>query len=164
MAKNNPATLEEVVDVWEELAEPDSREAILKELFEQGVDLQGILHYLSGLETIYRTSAINRGEDIVKVLIKENNPLLNPVKMLPKGIPHTCKPVLLVAIGSRVYEDVEKRILQAIAHVFAACPETTKTVIFWAAKWDSVPWLKYRTYFNTMVVLKLFGANPLLLY
>lgn len=161
--KDNPDSTREE---WGAVTEPEDGEAILTELCNQGVDLPGILHYLSGLETaIYTTPAANRGEAMVKALIKEDNPLFHLVTMLPRGIPTKCKPVLLVAVGSRMYEDVEKRILQAIAHVFAASPNTTKTVIFWAAKWNSIPWLKYRTYFNnTMVVLKTFGANPILLH
>lgn len=167
MAKGNPDSIpeDEVVSILGELTEPEDIGAILTELFKQEVDLRGILHYLSGLETtICRTPVVKYGEKMVGVLIGENNTLLDPVNTLPRGIPSTCRPVLLVAVGSRVYEDVEKRILQAIAHVYAACPGTTKTVIFWAAKWNGVPWLKYRNYFkSTMVVLKVFGANPILL-
>ncbi len=166
MAKNNPDFIpEEVVSTLGELTELEDIGAILTELIREEVDLQGILHYLSGLETtIYGTPVVKYGEKMIGNLIGGNNILLNPVNTLPSGIPGRCRPVLLVAVGSRVYEDVEKRILQAIVHVYAACPGTTKAVIFWAAKWNGVPWLKYRNYFKgTLVVLKIFGANPILL-
>lgn len=82
--------------------------------------------------------------------------------VIPGGVPGGCHETLVVAIGHR--DDVEKRILQALAHVNIICKDRTKYIVFWAVVWDTLAWKKYREGFkNVTTILQPHLAEPITL-
>ena len=79
----------------------------------------------------------------------------------PLGHPGPCREILLVVIGTN--NDVEKRILEAIEHIYAKCAGITKYVVFYAARWNQVSWIQHKNSFGTniTVVLKMPLAPPI---
>lgn len=127
-------------------------------------DIANILGILSNTESIFLENprTYQRGEDMIDSL--RNSYQGQRINVIPDGMSGECQQVLLVAIGKRKDEDVEKRILQAIEHINVRCLGITKYVIFWAAKWESMAWMKHRDSFkNAIVILKLFGIDPVIL-
>ena len=126
--------------------------------------IAGILGSLSEMEGILleEPDTCRRGEDIVERIFRDRNYYGGqPINVIPGGVPGKCERVLIVAVGSRTYEDVERRILQAIEHIHVKCSGITSYVIFWAAKWDSTAWMEHAGSFrNITVILKSFRANP----
>jgi hypothetical protein len=127
-------------------------------------DVAGILTSLSEMEGTFleEPDTCRRGEDIVRRIFHERRFCAGqPINVIPGGVPGKCEPILIVAVGSRTYEDVQKRILQAIEHIHVKCSGITKYVVFWAAKWDSTAWMEHAGSFkNITVILKLFRVNP----
>jgi len=104
------------------------------------------------------------GEDIVDAVLDNNYLGGHPINVIPGGESGVCHPTLLVAIGARAYEDIEKRILQAVEHIYVNCSGKTRFVLFWAAKWDLSTWKQHEHSFKGVtVILKPFGGSPSLL-
>jgi hypothetical protein len=127
-------------------------------------DVAGILASLSEMEStlLEEPDTCRRGEDIVEKIFDERRYYGGqPINVIPGGVPGKCEPILIVAVGSRTYEPIQERILQAIEHIHVKCSGITRYVIFWAVKWDSTAWMKRAGSFkNITVILKLFGVNP----
>ena len=135
-----------------------------KERWDVPPDIARILDSLGEMEDILseEPNTCRKGEDIARRIFGENGYFNGEdINAIPCDVPGKCKRVLVVVIGSRTYEDVEKRILQAIEHINVKCPGITRYVIFWALKWDSKAWIKHANSFsNVTVILKSFGAYP----
>lgn len=122
-------------------------------------EVREILASLDAIErdVIREPTVLGRGETLVKETLSS---VSHSVNVIPGGVPGPCHRILIVVIGSSGNEDVEKRILEAVEHVFAKCRET-RFVIFWAAQWIGTAWMRHADSFrNVESILKQFGANP----
>jgi|GEM_PF-3464418 len=99
------------------------------------------------------------GEKIIKKLFPEERSIFKgqPINVIPQiGTLGPCASILFVAIGKR--DRIKERILEAIEHVSVKCKDTTKYVIFYAALWDTIIWLKHMGSFkklNIITILKI---------
>ncbi|MDG6912818.1 MAG: hypothetical protein JRN35_07035 [Nitrososphaerota archaeon] len=67
--------------------------------------------------------------------------------LIPSDTVHGCRRTLVVCIGR--HDDVEERIKQAENHLANSnCGETTETLVFWAAMWDSGAWWRHARSFK----------------
>lgn len=67
--------------------------------------------------------------------------------LIPSATMRGCHPTLVVCVGRQ--DDVEERIKQAASHLTDThCGGTTKTVVFWAATWDSGLWWRHAPAFK----------------
>ena len=107
------------------------------------------------------------GKEIVKRFLLDRKFLhdTTTVNLIPMGRPGHCHQSILVVIGSNDFDKVEMRILEALEHLYAKCPEVTEFVVFWAVTWNGEAWSKHSRYFDhCLVMLKIFGAPPVSLY
>jgi hypothetical protein len=135
-----------------------------KERWDIPQDVAGILTSLSEMEGTFSEEprTCRSGEAIVRRIFNDGRFYGGQaINVIPSSVSGMCERILIVAIGSSPYEDVQKRILQAIEHIHVKCSGITKYVIFWAAQFNSTAWMKHAGSFkNTTVILKLFGVNP----
>ena len=91
-----------------------------------------------------RTENLSNGKRIVEKLFPKqgttSHVLHTDINIIPSDGSGDCTETLLVAIGRN--DDCEKRLLEAIEHIFVTCVGT-KYVVFYAAEWDSVSWLRH---------------------
>ena len=110
------------------------------------------------------TGWYDRGEWMIDKLSEKDCSEGYPINVIPEGESGECHDKLIVAIGNRRGEDIEKRILQALEHVHIKCPGRTNTVIFWTAKWDISIWSeKKHSFSGVKVILKQLGSDPTIL-
>ena len=84
-----------------------------------------------------------KGIDLA-VFLEHGHSGLSPTEydLIPSDTMHGCHPTLVVCVGRQ--DDVEERIKQAANHLAPThCGGTTKTVVFWAATWDSGAWWRH---------------------
>ncbi len=128
-------------------------------------EVKWILERLDEIEKdiLEEPGTCERGEDIIGRAFRDRN-IEGSINVIPGGKPGKCHTSLLVAIGRRTYEDIEKRILQAADHIHTRCPGVTQFVIFWAVKWDYFLWMSHASSFRGVItILKPFGARPTVL-
>lgn len=83
----------------------------------------------------------------------------NYINIIPGNKQGDCQENLLVIIDSN--NNINNLLDKAIQHI-SNCPKT-KYIIFYAAKWDSLKWIKKEKDFkNIPIILKLVGAEPLI--
>lgn len=134
-------------------------------------EIAGVLEGLTKRERVFEQDPEipKSAEDIIQKGLPGDSISNYPVNVIPGDTPGKCRDVLIVAVGSAQqskYEYVDRRILQAIEHVYAKCPQDTKFVIFWTENWDTTTWRNHVDSFKgkgVTVVLKLFGHYPKLL-
>ncbi|MEM2100561.1 MAG: hypothetical protein QXP45_04420 [Thermoproteota archaeon] len=106
------------------------------------------------------------GARIVSHILEDDDPLLGmKINVIPARGKGLCHNTLLVIIGSADSDQkIENRILEALEHAVVMCSGITKTVIFWAMRWNSQAWARHaRSFKGIMVLLKPFFACPTIL-
>jgi len=130
-------------------------------------DLSQFLEWLNDIERRldipWDKQAMNSGKRIVEKIFDRDGGSGMPVNVIPPvGRLGGCERILFVAIGGR--DNVKRRILEAIEHIAAKCPNRTKYVVFYCAKWDHVTWLEHMDSFRrfgVVVVKKEFLLRPI---
>ena len=119
-------------------------------------DLTQFLEWLDSierrLEIPWDRRAIASGKGIVEKIFARGGGSGISVNVIPPvGRPGGCERILFVAIGAK--DSIEKRVLEAIEHIAAKCPNRTKYVVFYCAKWNHAAWLKHMDSFRRLGVV-----------
>lgn len=125
-------------------------------------DLLGSLSEREG--DIRESGSWDTGEEIAESTFNDESSFDN-INVIPSDNPGSCQSTLLVIIGAKDSDrTIDNRILEAIEHIYVKCPGITRSVVFWAAKWNSQVWSKRNSSFRKVtVVLKPFLAYPTIL-
>ena len=106
-----------------------------------------------------RWKELRRGTQIVESLPNFGRPNVNVIPST--GVPSHCHKILFVAIGAA--DSSERRMLEAYEHISAKCPSATRGIIFYAARWDALAWIRHEQSFrrfDVSAVLKLPFMKP----